>query len=346
SSIVLAQKVTINGTVKDKETGEILIGVNIFDKVAQKGSITNNYGFYSYTTDIGQMDLYFSYVGYQSFRINIPVKMDTTMNITLGSFDLLEEVVVEASKGDPIQENTQMGSINVPIRQIKDLPALMGEVDVFKILQLLPGVQSGTEGGSGLYVRGGGPDQNLILLDGVPVYNATHLFGFFSVFNADAINNVELIKGGFPARYGGRLSSVIDINLKEGNMKEFKGEGSIGLISSKLTVEGPIKKDKTSFLLSGRRTYIDLLARPIIRKQSGGDEDVGYYFYDVNAKINHIINNRNRLYFSLYSGDDKGYSNNKQEANYDEGNYQSDENIGLGWGNLITALRWNHVINN
>lgn len=340
-----SQKITINGTVKDVENGETLIGVNIYDRQTQQGAITNNYGFYSYTTLSGEVDLLFSYVGYQPFQVNFLLEKDTTMVIQLQPSSQLEEVVVEAARTDQIQENTQMGSINVPLRQIRDLPALFGEVDVFKVLQLLPGVQSGTEGGSGLYVRGGGPDQNLILLDGVPVYNATHLFGFFSVFNADAINNVELIKGGFPARYGGRLSSVIDINMKDGNMKKFQGEGSIGLISSKLTLEGPIVKDKTSFLLSGRRTYLDLIAGPIIKKQSGGKEDVGYYFYDLNAKVNHIFNNNNRIYLSFYGGDDKGYSRYNDKGEFNQTTYTSKEETGLGWGNMITAARWNHVFN-
>src|SRR5690606_29708248 len=187
-------------------------------------------------------------------------------------------------------------------------------VDIIKALQLLPGVQSGGEGTTGFYVRGGSPDQNLILLDGVPVYNASHLFGFFSVFNADAIKNVKLTKGGFPARHGGRLSSVLEIDLKEGNMKEFHGEGSIGLISSKLTLEGPIVKDKTSFMLSGRRTYYDILAAPIIKSQSGGELKAGYYFYDVNAKVNHIFSRKDRLYVSYYGGNDKFYS----KSDYDE----------------------------
>ena len=253
-----AQKVTISGTIKEEGSGENLIGANIYDKISQKGAVANQFGFYSYTTEKDSVDLYFSFVGYQTKRFQLSPKSDTVINVFLIPDGVLEEVVVSAESMDKVQEITRMSSINVPIKQIKELPALMGEVDVFKVLQLLPGVQSGTEGASGLYVRGGGPDQNLILLDGVPVYNASHLFGFFSVFNADAINNVELIKGGFPSRYGGRLSSVIDITMKEGNMQEIKGEGSIGLIASKITVEGPIKKDKTSFILSARRTYLDI----------------------------------------------------------------------------------------
>jgi hypothetical protein len=342
-----AQKVTVSGTVKDATNGESLIGVNVFDKKNSKGSVTNNYGFFSYSFFDTDVELVFSYVGYESIVVALNVEKDTLLNVELQQSGVLNEVVIVGQKADPIQESTLMGVVNVPIREIKNIPALMGEVDIFKVLQLLPGVQSGAEGASGLYVRGGSPDQNLVLLDGVPVYNASHLFGFFSVFNADAINNVELIKGGFPARYGGRLSSVIDITMKEGNMKKFQGEGSVGLISSKLTLEGPIVKDKTSFLLSGRRTYLDLIARPIIRKQSEGQEDVGYYFYDVNAKINHIFNPKNRLYLSYYGGNDVAYStyNSSRENSGNSGSFKSSEEAGLGWGNSIAAIRWNHIFN-
>ncbi len=256
---------------------------------------------------------------------------------------MLDEVVITAAEAEKIQEITQMSTISVPIEQIKSLPAFLGEVDVLKTLQLLPGVQSGNEGTSGLYVRGGGPDQNLILLDGVPVYNASYLFGFFSVFNADAINNVQLIKGGFPARYGGRLSSVIDISMKEGNMKEFHGEGSIGIIASKLTLEGPIVKDKTSFIISGRRTYLDLLARPLIKAQTDGDEVVGYYFYDVNAKINYRFSNRDRLFLSTYLGDDHFYARYKYENQQNGVTLEDEDEAGLRWGNITSALRWNHI---
>ncbi|GAB2988197.1 TonB-dependent receptor [Cyclobacterium sediminis] len=342
---MFSQKITISGTVKEEGTGENLIGANIYDKVSQKGTVANQFGFYSYTTTGDSLDLYFSFVGFQAKHIQFQAKKDTVINVTLLPDGALEEVVVSASDMDQIQEITRMSSVNVPIEQIKELPALMGEVDVFKVLQLIPGVQSGTEGGSGLYVRGGGPDQNLILLDGVPVYNASHLFGFFSVFNADAINNVELIKGGFPSRYGGRLSSVIDISMKEGNMQEFKGEGSIGLIASKVTFEGPIKKDKTSFILSARRTYLDILAQPIIKAATEGDENIGYYFYDLNGKVNHIINDKNRLYLSVYSGDDKAYSKYKNFYVNDNERTDYDEEFGLKWGNFISALRWNNVIN-
>lgn len=345
TEVAFSQKVTVSGTVKDYNTGETLIGVNIFDKKNQKGAITNNFGFFSYSTFEKETELIFSYVGYEPILYSLKLERDTTINVTLSPAGLLNEVTIEGERSDPIQENSQMGSVSVPIRAIKNLPALMGEVDIFKVIQLLPGVQSGSEGTSGLYVRGGSPDQNLILLDGVPVYNASHLFGFFSIFNDGAVNNVELIKGGFPARYGGRLSSVIDISMKEGNMKEFKGEGSVGLIASKITLEGPLAKDKTSFLISGRRTYLDMIARPIIKSSTEGDEDVGYYFYDVNAKVNHIFNSKNRLYLSFYGGDDTGYSRYKNTWNRKDGVNFSKEEAGLGWGNRITAIRWNRIFN-
>ncbi len=338
-------RVTLSGYVTEASSKESLIGANVFERSSRSGTTTNAYGFYSVTLPTRQdsITLVYSYVGYAPQTITLLPRQDTLLNITLKDDALLDEVVVSAL-AEEIQEVTQMSAISVPIEQIKAAPALLGEVDVLKTLQLLPGVQSGNEGTSGLYVRGGGPDQNLILLDGVPVYNASHLFGFFSVFNADAINNVQLIKGGFPARYGGRLSSVIDINLKEGNMKEFHGEGSIGLIASKLTLEGPIIKDKTSFIVSGRRTYADLIARPIIQASApeGEEQTLGYYFYDLNAKINHRFSDRDRLFLSAYLGDDHFYSRfvHQDEAN---GTLKSEDQIGLNWGNITSALRWNHV---
>jgi outer membrane cobalamin receptor len=338
-----AQRFTISGYLKDQDTGESLIGATVLHGKSASGTTANAHGFYSITLPRDSVSLLYSYVGYQHQLVKFYLKKDTVINISLKGSTVLDEVVVNASKADAIHEITRMSSVSIPIDQIKALPAFFGETDVLKVLQLMPGVQSGSEGSSGLYVRGGGPDQNLILLDGVPVYNASHLFGFFSVFNADALNHVELIKGGFPARYGGRLSSVIDINMKDGNMKEIKGEGSIGLIASKIAVEGPIQKDKTSFLFSARRTYIDLLARPLIRLASDG-ENAGYYFYDLNFKLNHIINNKNRLYVSTYTGDDKAYSRNKDF--YVNDNIRTDykTNYGLRWGNIITAVRWNHVL--
>ena len=316
-------------------------------KNSLSGTSSNTYGFYSLTLPASSdtLTIIYSYVGYGAQAAQLILSQDTTLNIGLEDNALLEEVVITAEEAEKIQEVTQMSAVSVPIEQIKSMPAFLGEVDVLKTLQLLPGVQSGNEGSSGIYVRGGGPDQNLILLDGVPVYNASHLFGFFSVFNADAINNVQLIKGGFPARYGGRLSSVIDISMKEGNMKEFHGEGSIGLVGAKLTLEGPIIKDKTSFIVSGRRTWIDLLARPLIKAQTDGDETAGYHFYDLNAKVNHRFSDRDRLFLSAYLGNDRFYSRYRYEDDWDgDGVSLSDEDeAGLNWGNITSALRWNHT---
>jgi outer membrane cobalamin receptor len=340
--VVVAQKFTISGTIKDAGSGESLIGANVVNLKNYSGTTSNYYGFYSLTLPSDSINLICTYVGYQPQQVSFVLKKDTVINFNLSAGTYLQEVVVQGQKIEAIQESTQMSSVNVPVAQIKALPALFGEVDVFKVLQLLPGVQSGNEGTSGLYVRGGGPDQNLILLDGVPVYNASHLFGFFSVFNADAINNVELIKGGFPARYGGRLSSVIDINMKEGNMKKFQGEGTIGLIASKMTIEGPIIKDKTSFIVSGRRTYIDLLTMPIV-KAVDRNAAAGYYFYDFNAKVNHIISDRDRIYLSAYTGNDKFYGRYRYDYIFDGVESEFKNDFGLQWGNTTSALRWNHV---
>ncbi len=336
------KRASVYGYIRDAQSGENLIAATIVEKGTAKGTTSNAYGYFSHEVPVGtSLELLCSYVGYQPTLITLTVTIDTLLTIALVP-QILDEVVVLASEIEAVQENVQMSTINVPVEQIKKLPALLGEVDVLKVLQLLPGVKS-SEGSTGLYVRGGGPDQNLILLDGVPVYNASHLFGFFSLFNADAINHVELIKGGFPARYGGRLSSVIDITMKEGNMKEIKGEASIGIISAKATVEGPIKKDKTSFLLSARRTYLDVLAKPIV-SQASGDVSGGYFFYDINAKVNHIINRKNRIYLSHYMGDDIARGNTKDEYEFDDYITSTEDEFDLYWGNIITAARWNRVL--
>ncbi len=341
SNLISAQNFTISGYITDAASGEKLINASVYNAYTYEGTITNEYGFYSLTIPSDSILLTVSYVGYNTLKTNLFLKGDTTINIELKSSIILNEVIINADKNsEQFQERTQMSTIEIPIDQIKALPAFLGEVDVLKALQLLPGVSGGTEGTSGIFVRGGSPDQNLILLDGVPVYNASHLFGFFSVFNSDAINKVTLIKGGFPARYGGRLSSVVDIRMKEGNLNELHGEGSIGLIASRLTLEGPIKKGKTSFIVSGRRTYIDLIARPIIKAQSDGDEVQGYYFYDLNAKINHKISEKDRLYVSGYFGRDKAYFDNKYQ--YDSETYRTEKN-GIFWGNATAVARWNHV---
>ena len=340
------QKFTISGYIEDAATGEKLIGANVFDPKSNSGTTSNTFGFFSLTIPKDSVYLAVSYIGYQTSYYRLYLDKDLAINIQLKDGTELEEIVVTAEQGERIEDKVQMSQIEVPIKQIQKLPALLGEVDILKTLQLLPGVQSGGEGTSGLYVRGGSPDQNLILLDGVPVYNVSHLFGFFSVFNADAIKSVTLTKGGFPARYGGRLSSVLEINMKEGNMKEFKGEGAIGTVFSKLTFEGPIIKDKTSFIISGRRTYIDVLAAPFITTGLAAqniDADVNLYFYDLNAKINHKFSDKDRLYLSAYLGDDI-FRTTFTEDLRELGGFST--TAGLDWGNVTSAMRWNRMWNN
>ncbi|MBL6874387.1 MAG: TonB-dependent receptor [Flavobacteriales bacterium] len=337
-SVFYAQeKFTLSGFVSDKNNGENIIGVNIFCKELKQGVVSNTYGFYSLTLPAGNYEISFSYIGYKTQVHNLNLDKDIQKNI---AFDITSFSVgeVEVRAKANIVEKTETSVIEVPIEQIKTIPALLGEVDIIKVIQLLPGVQS-SEGTSGFYVRGGGPDQNLILLDGVPVYNASHLGGIFSVFNADAIKSVRLTKGGFPARFGGRLSSVLQIDMKEGNSKEFKGDASIGLISSKFTFEGPIIKDKTSFIISARRTYLDLIVAPFLPSTT----DLTLYFYDLNAKINHKISKKDRIYLSAYSGKDK-LGVDFSESFVDQiTNEQSSLNFELGYGNLTSTLRWNHL---
>ncbi|MCY3669247.1 MAG: TonB-dependent receptor plug domain-containing protein [Gemmatimonadetes bacterium] len=334
---------TLSGYVEDAASGEKLIGAVLYEPTLQKGATTNRYGFFSLTLPEGPLQVVVFHIGYQSDTLATRLDQDVQLTIALQPTPLeMGTVQVEAERLDPIQEQSQMSVVQVPIRQIKNAPVLMGEVDVLKTLQLLPGVQSGAEGMSGLYVRGGSPDQNLILLDGAPVYNASHLFGFFSVFNANAIKNVQLTKAGFPARYGGRLSSVLEVDMKDGNMKTFEGEGSVGLIASQLTLQGPLRKDRTSFIVSARRTYIDLLIRPFLPS----DEKGGYHFYDLNAKLNHIFSPESRVFLSLYSGDDRFWSDFKED--YRSGSYREEDSIAadFGWGNVTSTLRWNYLFGN
>jgi outer membrane receptor for ferrienterochelin and colicin len=333
---VQGQKLTISGYLKDSNTGELIIGANIYDSLTLKGTITNAYGFYSLTLPKGKHKIIYSFVGYKAKSFTINLTLDTIISLGLYGGELLDEIVVSAEAKDHI-ESPQMSTHNIRVVNVKKMPALFGEVDIMKSIQKLPGVQSANEASSGVYVRGGSPSQNLILLDGVPVYNVNHLFGLFSVFNADAINNVDVIKGGFPARYGGRISSVIDIRLNEGNMKETKVEGGIGLLSSNLTVSGPIKKDTTAYMISGRRSYFDLFTRAYgVAKGYGSG---GYWFGDLNAKINHVISPKDRLYLSFYMGQDEFFIQDEYDA-YDS---KEDLDISIRWGNITSAFRWNHV---
>ncbi len=330
------QKFTISGYISDKKTGEKLRNASILIANKNAGTTSNNFGFYSITMPADSIELYVSYTGYALYQQSLQLNANMKIDIELNEQKNMDEVIITSSKKQSIQNRTQMSSIDLPIETIKSLPKFLGETDIIKAIQLLPGVQAGGEGQTGIYVRGGGPDQNLILLDGVPVYNVSHLFGFFSVFNADAVKNVEVIKGGFPARYGGRLSSVIDIQMKEGNKKKLHGEAGIGLISSRLTLEGPFKKGKeSSFMISGRRTYIDILAKPFLKKQGN---NAGYFFYDLNAKANIKLSAKNHLYISGYTGDDKFYVKDKSES--------FTSSSGLKWGNTTAVVRWNHEFSN
>ncbi|MBP7849587.1 MAG: TonB-dependent receptor [Lentimicrobiaceae bacterium] len=325
---------TLSGYVTEEGSRELLIGVNVYFPEISKGTTTNRYGFYSITVPPGRYQVIFSYVGYQPEVRSIQLENDMSVNIALKSSIELEGVEVKATPYERISEAIQMSTIVLPVQQVRDIPALLGEKDVFKALQLMPGVQSGSEGSSGLYVRGGGPDQNLIILDDATVYNANHLFGFFSLFNGDALKSIELTKGGFPARYGGRLSSVVDMNMKDGNKEKLQGTAGIGLISSRLVLEGPIVKEKSSFLVSARRTYLDALTMPFQPEDSRG----GYYFYDLNAKVNYDFGPKNKLYLSGYFGRDKFY--------FKETYVNSKSQAGLFWENGTGTLRWNHLFNN
>ena len=328
------QKYTLSGYVKDSTSGEYLIGTSVYIKELQKGVNCNAYGFYSITIDGGTYSIITSFIGYKEKIQTVNLNKDQTLNIDLAPRVVeTKEVVVSAQKADKNVKGTQMGRVEVEVEQIKTLPALMGEVDVLKTIQLLPGVKSAGEGNSGFYVRGGGPDQNLILLDEAVVYNASHLFGFFSVFNSDAIKNISLTKGGMPAQYGGRLASVLDISMKEGNNKEFHGDGGLGYIASRLTLEGPIVKNKSSFIISGRRTFIDLFLREPFIDNNSNLAGNSYYFYDVNAKLNYTLSQKDRLFVSGYFGRDV----------FNFKSSQTGFKVRIPWGNATTSLRWNHL---
>lgn len=324
---------TLSGTVTDATTGETIIGATVFPTNSSRGTSTNAYGFYSLTLSEGAQEIAISFIGYETqvkqFNLTAPLTFNAELRPAVVAFD---EATVVGDRSNHTQ-GTDLGRESVEVDQIKALPALLGEVDVLKVLQFLPGVSSAGEGNSGFYVRGGGPDQNLILLDDATIYNASHLFGFFSVFNADAIKHIDLIKGSMPAEYGGRVSSVLNIALKEGNSKEWTASGGLGLISSRLTVEGPVIKDKCSLILSGRRTYIDVLTKPALKGTAF--EGTGYYFYDLNAKINYKISDKDQLFLSGYSGQDV-FSFTSADVGF---------NTEIPWGNTMASLRWNRILN-
>ncbi|MFC5270877.1 carboxypeptidase-like regulatory domain-containing protein [Adhaeribacter terreus] len=325
-------KFTISGYVREAGSSEPLIGVTVYAPQFKAGISSNNYGFYSLTLPADSVVLQFSYVGYKSQIQKINLNEDQTLHAFLQPEAALQEVEIVAEKEIRSTQTTQTSQVNIPVEMVKDMPALFGEKDVIKTVQMMPGVQKGGEASTGLYVRGGGPDQNLIVLDDATVYNANHALGYLSLFNGDALKSIDLTKGGFPARYGGRLSSVLEMNMKEGNREEFAGEAGIGLISSRMVVEGPLKKDKASFLISARRTYWDLLLNSFLQEGTG----FGYFFYDANAKINYDLGPKDKLYLSGYFGRDKFYVHLKDSENKDQFN--------TAWGNGTATLRWNHLL--
>lgn len=317
-------KFTLNGYIRDAANGEELIGVTVYVKEKQNGVISNPYGFYSITLPKGVYHIEFSFIGMEPLEKVVDLQADISMNIELKEIATeLSEVVVTGEKEDEQVTNIQMSINQIDIAQVKKLPALFGEPDIIKTVQMMPGVISAGEGTSSFFVRGGSADQNLILIDEAPVYDPSHLFGLFSVFNADVIKDSELYKGGIPARFGGRLSSILEVRTKDGNNKEFGGEAGIGLLASSLMLEGPIKKDESSFIVSARRSYVDLFM-----KAAGQDNLV--YFYDVNAKANWRANNKNRFFLALYAGRD---------------DFQLGDDFGFDWGNKTATFRWNHLFN-
>ena len=326
-------KITISGYVKDTKTGEALIGASVYITNEKRGTTSNAYGFYSISAKkTDSMGVVISYQGYQPELFTIAGKIDKIIDYSLQEkSNELTEVVVSSVRNNNNISKSRMSVISIPMKQIRTLPAIGGERDILKIIQLLPGVQSGQEGTTGFYVRGGNTDQNLVQLDEATIYNPNHLFGLFSTFNTNALNSVTLIKGGYPAQYGGRLSSILDITMKEGNKKKFSGEGGIGLISSNLTLEGPIKKNKSSFIISGRRTFIDLLTPLVVPKNKN---NTNYYFYDVNAKVNFELTKNDHLYLSFFKGLDNAKYAGANSLNY-----------GINFGNSTGTARWNHLFN-
>jgi TonB dependent receptor/CarboxypepD_reg-like domain/TonB-dependent Receptor Plug Domain len=322
-------KATVSGYLKDSKNGESLIGVTVYKKGSTLATSTNAYGFYSLTLPKGQDTLVLSYIGYKTIFIPINLTANQTISMELSEETTeLSEVEVSSEKEDKNVTSLEMGVAKLDIKQIQKMPALLGEVDIIKSIQLLPGVTTVGEGASGFNVRGGNIDQNLVLMDEAPVYNSSHLFGFFSIFNPDAVKDVKLIKGGIPAQYGGRASSVLDIRMKEGNNKKLEVNGGLGTIFSRISIEAPILKDKASFIIAGRRSYIDVLAKPLLAKRQPALKDARFYFYDLTAKFNWRINDKNTVFASGYLGRDVFGAGFK-----------------FNWGNTTGTLRWNHIFN-
>tara|TARA_A100001011_G_C14310951_1_gene845570 strand:- start:1008 stop:3398 length:2391 start_codon:yes stop_codon:yes gene_type:complete len=322
---------TLNGYVNDAETGEVLIGATVYVNELNSGTITNSYGFYSLTLAEGEYNIDFRYIGYESSSTEIDLVSNQKLDIELSSLDIqLQDVVVSDVAEDYNVSSVEMSTSKLDISRVAEIPTFLGENDIIKAIQLLPGVSSVGEGASGFNVRGGSVGQNLVLLDEAPVYNSSHLLGFLSVFNPDAVKDLKLYKGGIPSRYGGRISSILDIRMKDGNSKKTSVSGGIGSIFSRFTLESPIVKDKSSFILALRRSYADILFRPFLKNSSFLDDGAALNFYDVTAKANFEVNEKNTLYLSSYLGRDV---------------FMFDERQGFNWGNRTGTLRWNHLFN-
>lgn len=346
-SLAVAQTATaptiqVSGYISDQKSGERLIGANIYDIISKSGVATNTYGFFSILVE-ENASLEISYAGYQTQKLNIVAQLDTFVEVQLQPTSIELATVEVSAKAIEEEASPQMSTHTISLSEVKKLPNILGEVDLIRVLQLLPGVQASSTGLGGLYVRGGNESHNLTLLDGIPVYNSSHLFGLFSVFNSDAIKQTELMKGVYPARYGGRLASVLNINMKEGNDKTFHGEGSIGMISSKVTLEGPIKKEKASYLVSARYNTIGLLLNPITKAVSNGNTTAKYNFYDITAKTNYQLSQKDRIYLSFYTGFDFLDTDGKSEGFKNSARTLSKYRYQLDWGNTSIAMRWNHL---
>ncbi|MCX8081289.1 MAG: TonB-dependent receptor [Bacteroidia bacterium] len=333
---ISSQNISVSGKVFDKKNGEVLVGATVYSKARPSQAVfTNNYGLFSINLPVGSHTLVIQYIGYAKKEIPVEVTKQIHLNIemTEEGGTTLNEVEVVGEKNDENVTQNRMSTVKLEMHEVKKIPAFLGEVDILKTIQLLPGVKNAGDGNTGFYVRGGGPDQNLILLDDAPVYNASHLMGFFSVFNGDAIKNVNLIKGGMPAEYGGRLASVLDITTKDGNNRYWEAEGGIGVIASRITVQGPLKKEKSSIILSGRRTYVDVIAKPWLEKTDF--KGTSYFFYDMNLKWNYILNEKNKIYLSGYYGKDVFQFNSVEDF----------IDTRIPWGNATLSARWNHIFN-
>jgi hypothetical protein len=348
--LLLAQKNgVISGVVRDAQSGESLIGCNIIETTSGVGVSTNNYGFYSVSVPKNQLLTFsISFVGYKTEVFTFKLNQDSILNIKLSAQAMLNEIEVSVQRNKQIQ-SAQVSVLSIPIKQLASVPSLIGEKDLLKSMQLLPGVQFGQEGTSGLFVRGGSPDQNLILLDDVPMYNVSHLYGFFSIFNTDAVKSADIYKGGFPAKYGGRLSSVIDIHTKDGNNEKWQGNANLGVLAASGFIEGPLKKDKASIFLSARRSLLDIWTLPFSSVKvdnSNSKGYFGYYFYDITSKINYTKDDKNRFYWSFYTGKDYNRLSSNTTNNSDSVRFNQTSKTYSGWGNLTTSLRWNHLFSN